>query len=141
MSAPHRPTVDSDSEAWWTAVADRRLMVNSCRSCGRNSLYTRPFCPHCWSEDVELVPASGRARLYTWSVVHQNAAPFDVRTPYVLAMVDLDEGPRLMTALEDYPDTALRAGLELALDFREDDDGLVVPVFKPAVRTTGKEPR
>ena len=88
-SGPDRPTTDGDSEAWWTAIQDHRLMVNSCRSCARKSLYMRPFCPHCWSEEVELMPASGRARLYTWSVVHQNAAPFDARTPYVLAMVDL----------------------------------------------------
>ncbi len=133
MTAPNRPTIDADSEAWWDAVQNRRLMVNACRACARNSLYSRPFCPHCWSEDVALVPASGRARLYTWSVVHENAAPFDSRTPYVLAMVDLDEGPRLMTVIEDCPDTALQADLELVLEFREEDDGFVVPIFKPAI--------
>ena len=132
MTAPDRPTIDADSESWWAAVQNRTLMVNACASCGRNSLYVRPFCPHCWSEDIQLTPSSGRARLYTWSVVHQNAAPFAARTPYVVAMVDLVEGPRLMTVIEDCPVDELRADLELSLAFRDDEDGFVVPVFRPS---------
>jgi len=132
MASPDRPIVDTDSESWWAAVQDRRMMLNLCTACGRNSLYVRPFCPHCWSEDVTLTPASGRARLYTWSVVHQNAAPFDAHTPYVVAMVDLLEGPRLMTVIEDCRFEKLRPGMGLAIAFR-DDDGFVVPVFRPAV--------
>ena len=135
---PHRPTVDTDSESWWQAIQDRRLLINACDACGRNSLYVRPFCPHCWSEDVSPAPASGRATLYTWSVIHQNAAPFDVRTPYVVAMVDLAEGPRLMTTIEDCPVENLHPDLELAIAFRDDDDGFTVPVFRPAA-DEGKE--
>jgi uncharacterized OB-fold protein len=131
MTSPDRPTVDTDSESWWAAVQDRRLMVNVCGACGRSSLYARPFCPHCWSEDVALTPASGRARLYTWTVVHQNAAPFDARCPYVVAMVDLLEGPRLMTVIEDCAFENLCADMELAIGFRDDEDGFVVPVFRP----------
>ncbi|GFG50216.1 DNA-binding protein [Mycolicibacterium agri] len=130
-AGPDRPIVDADSEAWWAAVQQRKLMVTACAACGRKSLYARPFCPHCWSEDVALSPATGRARLYTWTVVHQNAAPFDSRTPYVVAMVDLEEGPRLMTQLEGCAADDLRPDLELTAAFREDDDGFVVPVFRP----------
>ncbi|MFI5507602.1 Zn-ribbon domain-containing OB-fold protein [Mycobacterium sp. NPDC051804] len=136
---PDRPTIDSDSEAWWTAIQDRRLLLNACSTCGRKSLYVRPFCPHCWSEDVAPTPATGHARLYTWSVVHQNGAPFDVRTPYVVAMVDLVEGPRLMTVVEDCPVESLSAELELTIAFRDDDDGFVVPIFRPAMEDVGKE--
>jgi uncharacterized OB-fold protein len=135
----HRPVVDTDSETWWLAVQDGRLTVNACAACGRSSLYPRPFCPHCWSEDVTLTAASGRARLYTWSVVHQNAAPFDASLPYVLAMVDLEEGPRLMTVLEGCPPDDLRADMSLTLTFRDDDDGFTVPVFRPEAGSTGKE--
>lgn len=134
MTPPDRPTIDADSQEWWSAVQDRALLVGACASCGRKSLYVRPFCPHCWSEDVGLEQATGRARLYTWSVVHQNAAPFDARTPYVLAMVDLEEGPRLMTVLQSCRPEDLCADMELVLGFREDDDGFVVPVFHPASR-------
>lgn len=133
MTTPDRPVTDSDSETWWTAVADRTLHVNVCGACGAKSLYARPFCPVCWSEDVSLRPSTGRATLYTWSVVHQNAAPFADRVPYVVAMVDLAEGPRLMTAIEDCRAEDLRAGMELVLAFRDTgDDGFLVPVFVPA---------
>jgi uncharacterized OB-fold protein len=135
---PDRPTVDSDSESWWQAIQDRHLLINACAACGRHSLYTRPFCPHCWSTDVTPASSSGRATLYTWSIIHQNAAPFDVRTPYVVAMVDLVEGPRLMTVLEDCPLGKLAAGMELTIAFRRDDDGFTVPVFRP-VADFGKE--
>lgn len=138
-AGPDRPTVDADSESWWSAVQDRALLVNACGSCGRNSLYARPFCPFCWSEDVTLVSASGRGRLYTWSVIHQNAAPFDGRTPHVVAMVDLEEGPRLMTVLEHCSPDDVHADMELMVDFREDHDGFVVPVFRPIAGTVGKE--
>jgi uncharacterized protein len=135
MTGPDRPITDTDSESWWAAIQDGRLMINHCASCRRSSLYVRPFCPHCWSEDVQLVAARGRGHLYTWSVVHQNAAPFAERTPYIVAMVDLDEGPRIMTTIEDCPADALRAGLPLEVSFRADNDsGLRIPVFRPAGR-------
>nr|WP_090277350.1 OB-fold domain-containing protein [Mycolicibacterium komanii]CRL71699.1 putative nucleic-acid-binding protein containing a Zn-ribbon [Mycolicibacterium komanii] len=137
-TGPNRPTIDSDSESWWAAVQDRTLMINACGSCGRNSLYARPFCPHCWSEDVRLAPATGRSRLYTWSVIHQNVAPFDA-VPYVVAMVDLDEGPRLMTEIVDCPAERLSAGMQLEIGFREDDNGFVVPVFRPATESTERK--
>jgi uncharacterized protein len=130
MTAPNRPVTDADTESWWEAVADHTLHVNACASCHRNSLPIRPFCPHCWSEDVSPNAASGRASLYTWTVVHQNAAPFGT-VPYVVAMVDLAEGPRLMTAIEHCPIESLEPGLELTLDFRHDDDGFAVPIFRP----------
>ncbi|MDX1873851.1 OB-fold domain-containing protein [Mycolicibacterium sp. 120266] len=126
---PDRPTPDVESEGWWQAVQDGQLLLNACRSCRRHHLYMRPFCPFCWSEDVAAVPSSGRGRLYTWSVIHQNAAPFDARTPYVVGMIDLDEGPRLMSTVEA-PLSDLLAGMALVLAFRHEDDGFVVPIFR-----------
>ena len=83
------PNPDHETQAYWDAARDKRLLIKRCNACGLAHFYPRPFCPHCWSEDVALAQSSGRARLYTWSVIHQNAAPFDARTPYVVAMVDL----------------------------------------------------
>ncbi|WP_046315589.1 OB-fold domain-containing protein [Mycobacterium sp. UM_Kg1] len=133
MTSPDRPTIDVDSEAWWSAIQNGTLLLNTCQDCGRNSLHHRAFCPHCWSEDVAPTPASGRATLYTWTVVHQNAAPFDARTPYVVAMVDLAEGPRLMTHVENCTVEELAAGLELVLGFRHGEDGFAIPIFTPVL--------
>jgi uncharacterized OB-fold protein len=129
--APDRPTPDTDTAAWWDAVHQGVLMFNRCRACGRPSLYVRSFCPCCWSEDVELEQASGRGLLYTWSVVHQNTPPFADRVPYIAAIVDLVEGPRLMTTIEDCAVDDLRAGLEVQVAFHTSSEGITFPVFRP----------
>ncbi|MER6529124.1 Zn-ribbon domain-containing OB-fold protein [Streptomyces sp. NPDC001508] len=122
-----RPEVDAFTRPYWDAAADGRLLLRRCRACGRAHHYPREFCPHCWSEDVGWERASGRATLYTWSVVHRNdLPPFGERTPYVAAVVDLAEGPRMMTELVDCDATALRAGADLTVTFR-----VGVPVFRP----------
>ncbi|MFF4271016.1 Zn-ribbon domain-containing OB-fold protein [Streptomyces sp. NPDC001536] len=121
------PEADAFTRTYWEAAAERRLLVRRCGACGRTHHYPREFCPHCWSEDVTWEPASGRAELYTWSVVHRNdLPPFDERTPYVAAVVQLAEGPRMMTELVDSPPQTLRAGMALEVDFRQG-----VPVFRP----------
>ncbi|MBG0854481.1 OB-fold domain-containing protein [Streptomyces spinoverrucosus] len=125
------PETDAFTRTYWDAAARGRLLVRRCGACGRAHHYPREFCPHCWSEDVTWEEASGRATLYTWSVVHRNdLPPFGERTPYVAAVVDLAEGPRMMTEIighegEGEGGGELRAGAPLAVDFREG-----VPVFR-----------
>jgi uncharacterized OB-fold protein len=123
-----RPEPDAFTRPYWEAAAEGLLLLRRCGSCGRAHHYPREFCPHCWSEDVAWERASGRATLYTWSVVHRNdLPPFGDRVPYVPAVVDLAEGPRMMTELLAADPETLRAGLDLAVAFREG-----VPVFRPA---------
>ncbi|CAM5462864.1 Zn-ribbon domain-containing OB-fold protein [Streptomyces purpurascens] len=118
------PEPDAFTRTYWDAAAEGRLLIRRCRACGRAHHYPREFCPRCWSEDVVWEPASGRATLYTWSVVHRNdLPPFAERTPYVAAVVDLAEGPRMMT--EVVGERELSAGAELEVAFREG-----IPVFR-----------
>ncbi|WP_329218328.1 OB-fold domain-containing protein [Streptomyces sp. NBC_01485] len=124
------PEVDAFTRTYWDAAAEGRLLIRRCGACGRVHHYPREFCPRCWSEDVTWEDASGRATLYTWSVVHRNdLPPFGHRTPYVAAVVDLAEGPRMSTEVVGEGEAVgqgLRAGLELEVAFREG-----VPVFRP----------
>jgi uncharacterized OB-fold protein len=123
------PETDAFTRTYWDAAAEGRLLLRRCGACGRAHHYPREFCPHCWSEDVTWERASGRATLYTWSVVHRNdLPPFAGRTPYVAAVVDLAEGPRMATEIVDAGE--LRAGMALEVAFR---DG--VPVFRAAGKT------
>ncbi|MEV0444256.1 OB-fold domain-containing protein [Streptomyces spectabilis] len=128
------PEVDAFTRTYWDAAAEGLLLVRRCRApgCGRAHHYPREFCPHCWSEDVTWEPSRGRATLYTWSVVHRNdLPPFDARVPYVAAVVDLAEGPRMMTEVVRCPEPGLRVGMALRVAFREVEGGLAVPVFEP----------
>ncbi|MEU5278434.1 OB-fold domain-containing protein [Streptomyces asoensis] len=118
------PEADSFTRVYWDAAAAGRLLIRRCGACARAHHYPREFCPHCWSEDVVWERASGLATLYTWSVVHRNdLPPFGERTPYVAAVVDLAEGPRMSTELVGEGEPVM--GMELAVAFR---DG--VPVFR-----------
>ncbi|MFD5680149.1 Zn-ribbon domain-containing OB-fold protein [Streptomyces bacillaris] len=129
------PEPDAFTRPYWDAAAEGRLLIRRCGGCGRAHHYPREFCPYCWSEDVEWEPASGRATLYTWSVVHRNdLPPFGERVPYVAAVVDLAEGPRMMTEIVEYAHTGLRVGMGLTVAFRAPQGGVgeAVPVFRPS---------
>ncbi|TQK45260.1 hypothetical protein FBY35_6816 [Streptomyces sp. SLBN-118] len=136
------PEADDFTRPFWDAAAEGRLLIRRCRACAKAHHYPREFCPYCWGEDVEWERASGRATLYTWSVVHRNdLPPFGERVPYTAAVVDLAEGPRMMTEIVECPQAELRIGMELEVTFRADatgaadaaeGDGVAVPVFRPA---------
>ncbi|GGL15022.1 Zn-ribbon domain-containing OB-fold protein [Nocardia jinanensis] len=131
------PTPDETTDAYWAAAHEGRLLIKSCRDCGRTHAYPRPFCPHCWSDAVEWVPASGRATLYTFSIVRQNdLPPFRDRLPYIAAVVDLDEGPRMMTDIVDCPVADVYIGMELEFTVRQAED-VAVPVFRPVSGRAG----
>jgi uncharacterized protein len=117
------PTIDTASAPYWDAAREGRLLIAKCETCGRVHHYPRPFCPHCWSEDVQPVQAGGTGTLYTFSTVYVNdLAPFKERLPYVAAIVELDEGPRLMTTIEGAEPDELRIGMMVTATFRPVDD-------------------
>jgi uncharacterized OB-fold protein len=127
------PTVDDDSRIYWDAYREGRFLIARCGACDRVHHYPRPYCPFCWSDDVSPQQASGRATLYTYSTVYVNdLAPFRERLPYVAAMVELEEGPRVMTTVTDCDPADLRIGMPLVVDFQPLTDELTAPVFRPA---------
>lgn len=126
------PTVDAETEPFWQGARDGKLLLRRCAGCARTSFYPRRFCPFCWSTDVSWEQASGQATLYTWSVVHSNdLPPFRERLPYVAAVVDLAEGPRMMTNVVDCDAEALAIGMALHVAFEQRSDDITVPVFRP----------
>ncbi|MDQ1373136.1 MAG: uncharacterized protein QOJ09_474 [Actinomycetota bacterium] len=127
------PTPDPETLPYWDAARGGKLLIRRCRACKRAYFYPRDFCPHCWSEDVAWEEASGRATLYTWSVVRRNdLPPWGERVPYVAAVVDLEEGPRMMTNVVGCDPDELAIGMPLVVDFRQDTEEITAPVFRPA---------
>lgn len=126
------PTVEDESRPYWEAAARGELLIKQCGACTEVHHYPRPFCPRCWSEDVSWLRASGRATLYTYSTVFRNdLAPFDSWGAYVAAVVELEEGPRLMTNIVDCDPADLRVGMAVEVVFRELTDEFAAPVFRP----------
>jgi uncharacterized OB-fold protein len=130
------PTIDSASAPYWDAARRGQLLIAHCNSCDRVHHYPRPFCPHCWSKDVTPIQASGAGILYTYSTVYMNdLAPFRDRLPYVAAIVELAEGPRVMTTIEGAPSDRLHVGMAVTAVFRpvddEDSQSPYLTVFTP----------
>ena len=126
------PQIDPSTQEFWDAARRGVLRIKHCNACGANHYYPRPFCPNCWSTDVVWIDAAGTGTLYTYSVVHANDLPsFRYRVPYVVAMVDLDEGPRMETNLVECPLDQIQVGMRVTVVF-EDEGELVLPRFRPA---------
>jgi uncharacterized OB-fold protein len=128
----HRPEIDDATRDFWAALAEGRLLGSHCGSCEAIANFHRGFCPSCWSEQVQDVELSGRATLYSYSVVHANPVPpFADLVPYVAALVDLDEGPRLATRLVDVDPAEIEIGMALTARFEMVDDEEGVVLFGP----------
>jgi uncharacterized OB-fold protein len=127
------PAPEPETRPFWDAAREQRLLVKRCADCGEAHFYPRPFCPQCWSENVNWEEASGQATLYTFSTVHVNdLPPFHGRVPYVAAIVELAEGPRMMTNVVDCDAEQLEVGMSLQVRYRDLDDEFSIPVFVPA---------
>ena len=127
------PTPDVETQPFWDAAKEGRLLIKQCRVCGKHHFYPRPFCPTCWSDDVDWVEASGLATLYTWSIVRVNdLPPFPERVPYVAAVVELAEGPRMMTNVVDCEFDRLEMGMALDAVFHPASDDVTIVQFRPA---------
>lgn len=135
------PSPDPETQPYWDAAHAGHLLIQECGTCGAVFTYARPFCPRCWSPDVAWREATGGATLYTWSVVYRNdLPPWNERVPYVAAVVDLDEGPRLLTNVEDCAFEDLTVGLRLAVRFRPVSEDVSLPVFVRASVPGGTNP-
>lgn len=117
------PIIDGNTEEYWAAAGRGVLLIKHCRSCGLQYFYPRPRCPECWSNDTEWVEACGRGTIYSYSVVRrQGLMPFRDKVPYVVAVVELDEGPRMSCNIVDCGPEAVRIGAEVRVTFEVRDD-------------------
>ena len=124
------PTIDAASAPYWEAARQGQLLIAQCAKCGKVHHHPRPFCPFCWSEDVQPIKASGIGTLYTYSTVYVNdLAPFKERLPYVAAIVELAEGPRLISNVIGI-DGGERLGIDVPLRFAAAQTEGDVPVAR-----------
>lgn len=107
------------------------LRLPRCSACDRAFFPPRPFCPECGNRDVEQITASGRATLYSYVISHMPTPGFE--PPFAIAVVALEEGPRMMTNIVDSPQTPEALVLDMALEVTfEPRGGVSMPCFRPA---------
>ncbi|WP_435073541.1 Zn-ribbon domain-containing OB-fold protein [Halorubrum sp. HHNYT27] len=123
------PDVTPESERYWTAAAGGTLLVRECQDCGLVYHYPRSLCPDCFSERTEWREASGRGEVYSFSTARTMRGWPEDDLPLVLAYVELEEGPRLMTNVDADP-SAVEIGRRVTVEFRDvDDEEIAIPVF------------
>jgi uncharacterized OB-fold protein len=126
-----RPT--PETQPFWDGTAAGELRVQRCLACARHYFYPRPICPHCGSDAVEWVTVSGRATLYSYVISHRPAPGFAGDGPYAIAVVELDEGVRMMTNIVGTEITPDRLELDMPLRVVFERRGDVhLPLFTPA---------
>jgi hypothetical protein len=120
------PPINPETQAFWDAAAQGKLLYKKCTACGEPFFYPRTYCPFCFSDKTEWQEASGAGTVYTYSVMRR--AP----VPYAIAYVELAEGPRIMSNIVDCDLDAIRIGQKVKLVFKPTDGGPPVPMFAPA---------
>lgn len=114
------------------AAAEGKLLIQRCSACGEHQFYPRVLCTHCGAGTPEWVEASGRGRVHTFSVVHRNGMPgWRDEVPYVVAVIELEEGPRIMTNVVDCDPGDVSVEMPVEVTFVEQGEQ-TLPKFRPA---------
>jgi len=124
------PLADEFSQEYWDAAAEDRLLIQRCPGCGQYQFYPRRHCTGCFAPDPVWHPASGRGRVHTYTVVRQTPnAEFAADCPYVLAIIELDEGPRLTARIVGASRAEVRCDAPVTVVFSPAKDGVTLPNF------------
>lgn len=134
------PTPDAASQPFFDGANRGELMIRRCRACGAamwpashsGSLPVSPRCLTCFSPDLDWVAATGKASLYSFVVVHQPYPGFQDDVPYNVALVDLEEGPRILSQVVECENADLAVGMPLEVTFEQRSDAVSIPMFRRA---------
>jgi uncharacterized OB-fold protein len=134
MAEPGRalPQPTPETQHFWEGTKSGELRLQRCDSCGKVYFPPRPFCAVCAGRQVSVFKASGKAVLWSYVIHHRKVAGFT--PPYAIAVVQLAEGPRMMTNIVECPQTpeALQLDMPLEVVFEKQNDDITLPLFRPA---------
>lgn len=126
LSLPSPPALTAEARHYFAAAADGRLELQFCQSCGAPRFFPRPICPHCGSGDYRWQPVSGRGTVESFTVVTRAPSPaFRELVPYVVAVVALAEGPRMMANITGAGALDVTIGAPVEVVFEARGDGQV----------------
>jgi hypothetical protein len=128
------PVPIPETQYFWDKVKEHELWIQRCTDCSKVFFYPRLHCPQCMSENLEWFQASGRGKLYTYMINHRPAPGFEDEAPYAIAVVQLQEGPRMMTNIVGIENTPENLVLDMPLEVVFDDvlPDVTIPKWRPA---------
>jgi uncharacterized OB-fold protein len=126
------PAINPETAQFWAATMEGRLLVKECQDCDSLIWYPRAICPQCSSLRTEWFEVSGRGSIYSYTVNNRGEGAYQGGAPFVLAYVELDEGPRMMTNIVEADAAELAVGLRVEVVFHDTGEGAALPRFRPA---------
>jgi uncharacterized OB-fold protein len=129
------PAADVETAPFWAACREHKLIIQRCRSCGHKRFPPTRFCSECQSAEQDWTESSGRGVIFSWIVVRHPVPKeaFAPDVPYIVALVDLEEGVRMPANLEGCAPEAVRGSMPVMVGFRAVTPDVTLPVFKPAL--------
>ena len=126
------PTISGETKPYWDMCRRGQLLIQKCGRCNEYQFYPRGICANCWSEDIQWVTASGKGSVWTFTVTYQNRTPgFAQDVPYVLALVELEEGVRMFTNIVECDPGEVTIGMPVEVTFVQATAEVSIPYFKP----------
>jgi len=127
------PTIDSDTRNFWEGCKAHALRLPRCKGCDHLFYPPQALCPHCLSSDLEWVKASGKGKIYSMTIIHQNGSPgFKDETPYVMAYVMLDEGVQMLSNVVGAEPYEVKVDMPVEVAFEDITEEISLPKFKVA---------
>ena len=126
------PCVDDDTREFWKGCKAHELRFQKCKECGHVRWPASLICPSCHSKDTTWLAASGKGKVFTFAVYHVAFHPgFKDALPYIVADVELEEGPRLVTNIIDCPVEKVKCDLPVVVAWHDINDEFTLPKFRP----------
>jgi uncharacterized protein len=128
------PMPDPVTRPFWDSLKAHGLRLQRCGGCGCFVYYPRPLCPSCLSDDLVWTAVSGRGVVHAFTIPHRHPSPeFRAETPYVVALIELEEGAWMLSNLVEIPPTpeAVRVGLPVEIVYDDVSDEITLPRFRP----------
>ena len=128
------PQATPETQHFWDGTRVGELRLQRCQACAKVYFPPRPFCPTCGSREVAVLAASGRASLHSYVINHRAMPNSGFEAPYAIAVVELEEGPRMMTNIVECSQTPEALVLDMSLEvvFESFSDEISLPFFRPA---------
>lgn len=119
------------SQPFWDGCKRHELIIQRCKECQRFTFYPKILCPQCLSPNLEWVKSSGRGKVYSYTIVYSyGPTEFSEDTPYIVAIIDLQEGVRMMSNIVDCPPESVKCDMEVEVVFDDVTENVTLPKFR-----------
>lgn len=127
---PPKPIANADSAKYWEAARQRQLLIRRCSACNAMHFLPRFLCPSCWSDSLEWVECKGTGTVHSFTIIRRAPLPeFSSRAPYVVALIELDEGPRMMANIVGDDALSVQIDDKVQVTYEDRGEGCLVPQF------------